>query len=181
MVTTPSVEWIQNSISIDPSGFRHTHNPVKGFIKILGTGPGAFLDFGSINTTVSGSISDTKLVYFRVSSFGDASGIFNMRFFVRNFSSFKEGNYRFLGRRTLDFVPNLKLSEADSNIPTSIPTQGNYKATRRTNAPYGDGTLSGILDEDVGQYAYMAIFADTDVNIGQKGPGFRFSLIFDYS
>ena len=179
VISAPTTEWIQQDISINPSGFRADHDPTKGFIKVLGTGPGAFMDFGSINTTISGSISPTKLAYFRVSNFHDASGVFNMRFFIKNFSDFKQGNYRFLGRRSLDFVSNLQLSEADQNIPITIPTQQNYKSTRSTNFPRGGNAISGIKDDDCGQYSYIAIFADTDVNLGQKT--FTMRLLYDYS
>ncbi len=183
MVIVPDVEWIQNDISTDPSGVRHLKT--TGFVKELGTGPGEQLSFGDMNTSISGAVSETKVAFARVDSFGDASGVFNMRFFVKNFSAW-DGDFRFLERKTLEFLPDLILTEADINTPTVVPTIGNFISTRRaTTAPLGDGTLSGILDEDVSQYVYLAAFANINVSVGQKGGGgagsWRMSLLYDFS
>jgi hypothetical protein len=186
MVNFPSVEWIQQSLSIDPSGFRDLKQPVNGFIRNVDTGAGGVLDFGSINTTGSGAISDTKLVYARISSMGDASGVYNMRFFLTNTSSFTAGAYRFLERKSLHFIPDLALDSGADNTPTNVPTNANFSGTIQT--PFwqsGQPWMSGILDQDVSQYAYLAVEADVNVPIGTKGGAgagtFRYRLLYDFS
>lgn len=186
MVNFPSIEWCQQDSSIDPSGFRELKQTVNGFIRNVDTGAGGVLDFGSMNTTGSGAISDTKLVYARISSMGDASGVYNMRFFLTNISAFAAGAYRFLERKSLHFVPDLVLDSSADNTPTLVPTQANFFGTIQT--PFwqsGQPWLSGILDEDVSQYVYLAIEADANVTIGTKGGAgagtFRYRLLYDFS
>lgn len=186
MVNFPSVEWIQQDVSVDPSGFRHLKQAIHGYIKNVDTGAGGVLDFGSINTTGSGAISDTKLVYARISNRGDASGVYNMRFFVTNASSFTAGVYRFLERKSLHFVPNLILTSSADNTPTNVPTNANFSGTIQT--PFwqsGQPWMSGVLDQDVSQYAYLAVEAGVDVPIGTKGGAgagtFRYRLLYDFS
>jgi len=186
MVNFPTVEWIQQNPSIDPSGFRHLKQTAHGYQKNVDTSAGGVLDFGSLNTTGSGGISDTKLVYARVSSLGDASGIYNMRFFLINASSFTGGTFRFLEQKSLHFVPNLILNSAANNTPTNVPTAANFSGTIQT--PYwqsGQPWMSGILDVDVSQYAYLAIEANANVPVGTKGGAgagtFRYRLLYDFS
>lgn len=186
MVNFPSVEWIQQSLAVDPSGFRHLKQTVNGYVRNVDTGAGGVLDFGSINTTGSGAISDTKLVYARISSMGDASGTYNMRFFLTNTSSFTAGTYRFLERKTLHFVPNLTLNSSANNTPTVVPTTTNFLGTVQTPLwQAGQPWMSGILDGDVSQYAYLAVEADVSVPIGTKGGAgagtFRYRLLYDFS
>lgn len=186
MVNFPAVEWIQQSLSIDPSGFRHLKQSVNGYQKNIDTSAGGVLDFGTINTTGSGAISDTKLAYARISSLGDASGVYNMRLFLTNASTFTGGVYRFLERKSLHFVPNLSLNSAADNTPTSVPTNANFSGT--IQMPYwqsGQPWMSGLLDRDVSQYVYLAIEADVSVPVGTKGGAgagtFRYRLLYDFS
>src|SRR6185436_4079889 len=183
MVNFPSVEWIQQSLSIDPSGFRHLKQVVNGYIRNIDTSAGGVLDFGNINTTGSGAISDTKLAYARISSMGDASGVYNMRFFLTNTSAFTAGVSRFLERKSLHFIPNLSLNSSADNTPTNVPTNTNFSGTIQT--PYwqsGQPWMSGILDIDVSQYVYLAIEANVAVPIGTKGGAgagtFRYRLLY---
>jgi hypothetical protein len=180
----PDVEWIQQDISVDPSGSRHLKSGAAGFVKELNTSAGGQLDFGSINISPTGAISDTKLCYARVDSFGEASGVFNMRFFLSNISAW-DGTYRFLEHKNLEFRVNLNLDESFVDTPVSVPAVGNLIATRRITAPLGDGAMSGVFDEDVSQYVYLAVLARNDVSLGQKGGAgagtFRYRLLYDFS
>ena len=186
MVNFPSVEWIQQSTSINPSGSRHLHSAGAGFIKVLDTGAGGVLDFGQLNTTGSGNITTTKLVYARVSDMADASGVFHMRFFLVDTTSWGIGVYRFLERKELHFVPNLTLNSAANNTPLVVPIQTNVSGTIQmplwqTGTPW----MSGILDRDVSQYIYVAVEVGVDVPVGTYGGAgagtFRYRLLYDFS
>lgn len=58
MVNFPSVEWIQQDPATDPSGLRDQKSGAAGFLKVLDTGAGGVLDYGQLNTTGSGAITD---------------------------------------------------------------------------------------------------------------------------
>lgn len=183
MTTFPSVEWIQNSTSVDPSGLRHLKT--TGFVKTLGTGATGQLDYGSIDVTTSGAISDTRLVFARMISAGDASGIFNMKFFLNNISAWTAGRYRFLFQKNLHFLPSNELDESNEDLPVVVPASPNLLSTVRVTAPTGGNNVSGVLDEDVTQYIWLATLAGNDVPVGQYGGAgagvFRYRLIFDFS
>lgn len=186
MVNFPSVEWIQQSLTINPSGSRHLHVPASGFIKVLDTGAAGVLDFGQVNTTGSGNLSDTKLVYARVTDLADASGVFHMRFFLVNTTAWGAGTYRFLERKEMHFVPNVALNSAANNTPLVVPTQTNVSGTiQAPQWPLGTPWMSGIVDRDVSQYIWLAIEAGVDVPIGTYGGAgagsFRYRLIYDFS
>lgn len=185
MVISPIVQWLEQSLSIDPSGSRHLLSPGAGFIKLLGTGTGQSLNFGSINTTGSGAITDTKLIYARVNDFGDASGVYGMRVYWHNISAFTAGVYRFLEQRSLHFIPNLTLNSSANNLPTIVPTTVNFSGTIAPGWSLGSPWMSGTLDEDVSMYLYLAVEAGVDVPIGLKGGDgagtFRGRLIYDFS
>lgn len=185
MVTYPSVEWLQHSTTIDPSGHRHQKNPTFGYLKTLSTLPGGELDFGSVNVAVSGGVSSTMLAFPRASSLGNASGIFNMKTFLVSVAAFSTGTYRFLERKTIHFNNGLSLTQADTDTPTVVPASPNFKGTLAPSYLTGQPTLSGIADQDVGQYLYLAAFVDTNVPPGTYGgPGqgtFRYRLLYDFS
>lgn len=185
MVNFPTVQWIEQDPATDPSGSRHLLD--TGFVKQLNTGAGGQLDFGDLALTASQQITDTKLCYARASSMGDASGIFNMKFFLSSVSDWGAGTYRFLERKTLDFVPSLSLTASDSDTPTSVPSQANLLGTVHEDAgwPRGKPWISGVLDTDVSQYVYLAVLANNDVDLGIYGGagdgGFRYRLTYDFS
>lgn len=185
MVAVPIIQIIEQSTSIDPSGHRHQSNPTFGFVQNIGTSPGQQLDFGSVDTSISGQVSNTKCIYARVSNYMGASGIYNLKFFLKNVTAFTAGNYRFLERKSLEFIPNINLSQANSDTPINIPASPNLVGTRSTPFPAGQSSLSGTLDTDVTEYIYLAAFVDTDVPLGLKGgPGaatYRYGLSFDFS
>lgn len=173
----PTVQFLQFDKDVDPSGYRDI--PASS-IQQLNTSITGFLDFGNANTTTSGVISETKMLIFRVSDMGDASGVYNLRFFLHNASAFNTGNYRFLYNRTTHFQgAGYQLSLTDLDIPTSEPLVQNVLSTS------GTPTLSGIFDGHVSQYIYLAVYVDTDVPYGTYGGGgagsFRYRMLYDFS
>lgn len=186
MVNIPNVEWIEQNPTVDPSGFRADKDPTKGFLKTLGTGAGEALDYGQLNTTGSGAITNTKLLYARVSDLGDASGVFNMRMFLSNTSAWGAGTYRFLESKRLHFSNGLELNSASNNTPTTVPTVANISGTiTEPEFPLGKPWMSGIIDNDVSQYVYTAIEVGVNVPVGTYGGAglgtFRYRLLYDFS
>jgi hypothetical protein len=192
MVTAPTIQWILQSSSVNPSGHRHQANPAYGFIKQLGTSAGQALDFGSINTTMSGAISETKTIYARISNMGSASGIFNLRFFLNSTSDFSTGRYRFLEKKDLHFIPNLILNDQANDTPRVIPQYQNLSGTipsvgRNDYGQWQKGVpwISGTIDDDASMYIYLAFLAYSDVPngiYGGAGAGsFRYRLLYDFS
>lgn len=185
MVQFPNLQFVQNSLSIDPSGSRHLNG--AGFIKVLGTGAGEVLDYGQLNTTGSGAITPTKLCYARVTDFADASGIFNMRFFLVNTTAWGAGTYRFLEKKDVTFVPNLTLDSSARNTPTTVPSNTNVSGTVQPEWSYGSPWISGTIPHDQGvtEYIWLATEVGVNVEIGQKGGAgagtWRFRLIYDFS
>ena len=184
MVTLPTIQWIHQNPAINPSGSRHLLN--LGFVRQLGTGSNQELNFGQLNTTGSGAITNTLLCYARVSAMGDASGIFNMRVFLVNTSSWGAGTYRFLERKELHFVPNLVLNSAANNTPTAVPTSPNFSGTiTQPQFPLGKPWMSGIIDNDASQYLYLAAEVGVNVPVGTYGGAgagtFRYRLLYDFS
>jgi hypothetical protein len=93
MVTIPTTQFLQFERLIDPSGVRDI---VASGIKELDTSANGFLDFGNNNVSISGIVSDTKMLLFRATDMGTASGIYNMKFFLQNATAFSQGTFRFL-------------------------------------------------------------------------------------
>lgn len=177
MATFPTVQFIQFDKDVDPSGFRDI--PASG-IKTLDTTITGCLDFGNANTTTSGAISETTMFIFRVEDLGDASGVYNMRFFLQNASAFNTGNFRFLHKIDTDYQGvGFQLGLADLDVPIVEPASFNVLSTS------GQPTLSGIFDGHVSQYIYLAVFVDTDVPFGTYGGcaagSFRYRMIYDFS
>lgn len=173
----PTVQFIQFNKDVDPSGFRHI---AASGIKELDTSITGCLDFGNANTTTSGVISETKLVVFRVDDLADASGVYNLKFFLENASAFGVGNYRFLHKIATHFQgAGFQLSLSDANVPVSEPSAQNVLSTS------GTPTLSGIFDGHVSQYIYLAVFVDTNVPYGTYGGcaagSFRYRMVYDFS
>lgn len=186
MVNFPEVEWIQQDPSIDPSGQRDAKSTLAGFLRVLNTGAGGVLNYGQLNTTGSGAITDTRLAYARINDIGDASGVFNMRLFLVDISSFGAGTFRFLEQKELHFVPDLKLDSSANNTPTTVPSQPNFSGTiTEPEFPLGKPWMSGTLDNDASQYVYLAVEAGVDVPVGTYGGAgagtFRYRLLYDFS
>lgn len=189
MVSAPTIEWREWDVDVDPSGHRVESLSVGqwGFQGVKGTSNGGTLIFGSLNTSVSGQISDTKVLTAHVTNWGDASGITNMKVFLNSISAFDNGNYRFLYAIQRHFwtQSGVPLNETDDDFPTSQPASQNILST------LGSGFLkntAGVTTPDENQateYLYLAVFCDTDVPNGSYGGpsanSFRYRLKFDFS
>jgi len=186
MVNFPDVEWIQQDPGTDPSGLRDQKSSGAGFVRVLNTAAGGELNYGQLNTTGSGAITDTFLTYARVDDFGDASGVFNMRMFLTNVSAWGAGTFRFLEQKELHFVPDLTLDSSANNMPTIVPTSPNLSGTiTEPEYPLGKPWMSGLLDNDVSQYVHLALEVGVDVPVGTYGGAgagtFRYRLLYDFS
>jgi len=187
MVTFPTVEWVSQDPTIDPSGFRDINSGAAGFLKVVNTSAGGELSFGTLNNTDGTVVSDTACVYARASAMGDASGIFNMRFFLINTSAWGVGTFRFLERKELHFQQGgISLTAGDNDTPVVVPATTNLLGTiQEPQFPNGQPWMSGVLDNDVSQYAYIATLVGNDVPAGTYGGAgagsFRYRLLYDFS
>lgn len=137
------------------------------------------LDFGQVDNSSAGVVSDTKLIAMSGLEFNGNTVIENMKFFLIAISAFTQGDYRFLMDLSNTYTQNKTLTTADDLVPTSLPSVQNYFQlgghTQITGSGQGDG---------LGQWAYLAIFAGTDVpndTYGGLGDGdFRYRITFDY-
>lgn len=183
MIDFPNVEWIQNNVLVDPSGTRHLNT--TGFIKKLDTSAGGALSFGNINVTNSGGISSTALTFAHAASLGDASGIFNMRFFLVNVSAWNTGTYRFLWDKTIHFTQGKSLNDGNLDLSTTVPATANLRSTLVPEWVGGAPSVSGVGDQAVTQYVHLAVLAEGDTPIGTYGGAgagsFRYRLLYDFS
>jgi hypothetical protein len=175
MPSFPTVDFVQFDLSSDPSGTRDSGGTV------LGTTATNYLDFGNANTsTTSGAISQTNAMVLRVSDMAQASGVYNMRFYVSSATAFSEGSFRFLHSFKQHWQgADYALTLSDDDLSTTEPLQQNLVATN------GQPVLSGITDDDVSQYIYTAVYVDGDVPYGTYGGGgagtFRYRVYYDFS
>lgn len=174
----PSILFKQYDNAIDPSGSRNLDVAASGFVKILDTSVSGVLDFGFLDITSSGALSQTKMVFFRPLTLGDANRIFNFRFYLSSISAWGVGTYNFLWDRRIPFTSGVQLSQASENVPTSLPTSGNVLSS-------ASGTFIGSITESgVSQYIYLGVYVNNDVLVGTKGGagngGFRFRLTYDF-
>jgi hypothetical protein len=177
MVTIPTAQILEFDTTVDPSGSRHL---LSSAVKALDTTANGFLDFENNNVSISGIVGLTKMVVFRIDDMGDASGIYNMKFFLNSATAFSRGTYRFLNSINTHYQgTNFALLTTDLDISTSLPATQNLFSTQESNA------ISGILDADVSQYVYLAVFTDVDVPFGTYGGGgvgsFRYRTQYDFS
>lgn len=178
MPSYPVLELKQYTIGTDPTGYRHQDSG-HGLVRFLNTAAGGTLIFNSLNTTTSGAISETVPVIVRVDDYGDASGIYNMKFYLASISSWTTGTYRFLQRISTSFLTDLQLSEADNDTPTILSNATNILPANGYHA------LSGVNDDDTSQYIYISILAKEDVPVKTYGGagvnGWRYRLFYDFS
>lgn len=189
MVLAPSIEWREFDPTIDPSGHRVESLSLGqwGFQGVKNTSDGGTMVFSALNTSISGQISDTKVVTAYVSNWNDASGITNMKAYLSSISAFDNGTYRFLYTIQRHFYTQsgVPLNETDGDFPTVLPASQNILST------LGSGFLkntAGVVTPDenqVTEYLYLAVFADTNVLPGVYGSpgggGFRVRLLYDFS
>ncbi len=177
-MAVPQINIIQLDNITDPSGTRDAAAGMNGFVKYLDTSTSGHLDFGTVNITNSGTFSATQLLFFRPESFGDASEIFNFRFFLSSTSSWDIGTYYFKWAPEVHFESAKALDLGADGIPTSLPATQNVLSTQ-------SGTfIQAIAESGCSQYIYMNVFASPDTTVGQYGGpgngGFRYRLTYDF-
>lgn len=177
-MANPQIDIIQLDNVIDPSGTRDLGAAASGFVKFLDTSTSGHLDFGTMNTSNSGVFSDTKLVFFRPTSLGDASEIYNFRFYLSSTSAWATGNYLFKMANEIHYESAKALDASASGVPTSLPVAANIVNTQ------GIGTIQAVAESGCSQYIWLNVYADIDVPVGTYGGpgngGFRYRLTYDF-
>jgi len=169
-------EWNNQN---NPSGTRNMEAAVSGFIKQIDVSSSGALNFGFLNISQSsGVLSDTKLITFRPQVMGDATTLYNFRFYLSSISAWTTGTYNFLWDKRIHFASGLQLNLSHDNVPTVLPTSGNVLTT-------ASGTfIQTAVESGVSQYIYLALFAGGNTAIGNKGGpaagSFRYNLTFDF-
>lgn len=189
MVSAPTVEWREWDVDIDPSGHRVQSLSVGqwGFQGVKNISDGGTLVFSSLNTSISGQISDTKVVTAHVTNWGNGSGMTNMRTYLSSISDFNNGTYRFLYNILRHFYTQsgVPLNETDSDFSTVLPASQNMLSTLGSGFLKNTAGVATPDENQVTEYLYLAVFADTDIINGTYGGpgggGFRYRLMFDFS
>jgi len=122
------------------------------------------LDFGQINNNISGVVSDTKVIAMSGVTFNGNTVIEDMRFYAVAVTAFTQGNYQFLMELTNTWTQNKQLQTSADNVAVSLPAAQNYFRMGGGAQIVGSGQIDGL-----GQYAYLAIFAGSDVPDGTYG------------
>lgn len=169
-------EWAASGVN--PSGSRHlkTH---PSYVKQLGTAAGQELDFGTVNNTLDKKHSITSVVTAHIDAFNGANeAIFNMRFWIPDFSDYTKGTFFFNGFPSGQWIQGIELTDASGQFtPTALPSGQNWFRQ-------DDGLeLTGSGDAQVTQFMYLSISVDTDVppNVyGGAGGGHVFRLTYDF-
>ena len=175
----PQIDIIQIDNATDPSGTRELGAGVDGFVKFLDTSTSGELDFGGINISTSGSYAGTKLLYLRTLDMGDASTIFNFKFWLVSVSSWGTGAYSFKWRNQIGFTSGVGLIDGDSAVPLTLPSAQNVLSTQ-------SGTyIQTVAESGCTEYIYVDVKADTDVPVGNYGGpgngGFRYRFTYDFA
>lgn len=169
MVLPPEVKIVEFDVTAAISG------TWENFVNITTRA----LDFGAIDNSVSGVVSDTKAVAMSGVEFNGNTVIEDMRFYAVSAAAFTQGNYQLLMERTNTWTQNKQLQTGATNVPVALPSAQNYFRMGGGTQIVGSGQVDGL-----GQYIYLAIFAGTDVpdgTYGGLGVGtFRYRLRYDY-
>lgn len=179
MAVPPQVrfsEWAPSGVN--PSGSRHliTH---PTYVKQLGTAAAQALDFGQVNNTIAKAHSITSAVTAHIDAFNGANeAIFNMRFWIPDFSDYTSGTFFFNGFPSGQWLRDIALTDASGRfIPTALPSGQNWFRQ-------DDGLeITGSGDAQVTQFMYLSISVDTDVppNVyGGDGGGHRYRMTYDF-
>ncbi|HEX5187378.1 MAG TPA: hypothetical protein VFV86_10865 [Nitrososphaeraceae archaeon] len=194
MPTPPVIKFhLFNPALANPSGSRHLQSH-GSFIKELGVGAGQYLDFGSKNLKNGKQSSSTYALVAFATDFNDANeAVYNMRFWIPDFSDFTQGTFFFNGFPSGQWIQGIRLTDASGYfVPTSLPSGQNMWRDGggifdRTDVAFQELTASGIDGVAGGCQVtmpfYLSITVDTDVPpgvYGGDGGGFRFRLTYDY-
>jgi hypothetical protein len=173
---------------VNPSGQRHLQSH-SSFVKELGTGAGEYMDFGSKNINQGKQTSITTAVVAFAGDFNSANeAIFNLRFYITDFSSYGAGSYYFNGLPSGLWMQDINLTDASGYfVPTSLPSGQNW--WRDAGGPFDPDkvafqeiTGSGT-DDQVTMPFYLSVTADNDVppkTYGGDAGGFTYRLTYDF-
>jgi hypothetical protein len=181
MAIAPQIELVEFAVSgVEPVGIRQLNLASSGFVKIVSTSANAFLDFEEVNNTNTKVHSKTAAVYGRVVNLeGATEAVFNMRFWIPDFSDWTQGTFFFNGFASGVWFQNLELTDASGFfIPTILPSGQNLRREDGFPEITGSGT-----DLDVTEYIFLSISVDSDVDPGVYGGndgGFTYRMTFDY-
>lgn len=180
MPVSPSIQFSEFAVSgLDPSGSRHLASHAS-YVKQLGTAAGQILDYGTLNLNNGKQSTNTKAVLAFVTNMQDANeSIFNLRFWIQDYSNFTAGTYYFNGWASGTWIQNCALTDASGYYtPTVLPSGQNWWRQD------GYTEISGAnADSETTQYMYLSVTTDTDVpnkTYGGTGGGFTYRLTFDY-
>lgn len=137
------------------------------------------LAFGGIDNSVSGAMSVTKVVAMSGVTFNGNTVVENMKFYLASISDWTTGDARFYMDISNVWTANKALNTTHDDVPTAIPGGQNYFRLGGGAQITGSGQVDGL-----GQWAYLAVFAGTDVPDASYGSlgggGFRYRMTFDY-
>ncbi len=160
MATPPTIRWSYWAASgVSPSGSRHLTSS-DTYVKQIGTAADQELDFGDVNNTNEKVHSSTCVVTAAVDAMNGANeAIFNMRFWIPDFSDYATGTFFFNGFPSGTWIQDIELTDASGLfIPTALPSGQNL--FRQDGWP----EISGIAsDDEVTEYIYLSVSVDTDV------------------
>ena len=180
MAVPPTIRWSHWAVSgVSPSGSRHLTNHAS-YVQQLGTAAGQSLDFGSVNNTLAKVHSLTCAVTAAVDAMNGANeALFNMKFWIPDFSDYSTGTFFFNGLPSGVWIQNIALTDASGRfIPTTLPSGQNFY--RQDDWPEISGASS---DSEVTQFMYLSVSVDTDVppNVyGGQGGGHVYRMTFDF-
>ncbi|MCK5610110.1 hypothetical protein KAR91_50015 [Candidatus Pacearchaeota archaeon] len=180
MAVPPTIRWSHWAASgVSPSGSRHlTSHPT--YIKQLGTAADQELDFGSVNNTNGKVHSLTCAVTAGVDAMNGANeAIFNMRFWIPDFSDYTTGTFFFNGVPSGTWIQNIALTDASGYfIPTALPSGQNL-----FRQDEGLELTGASADAQVTEFVYLSVSVDTDVppNVyGGAAGGHVYRLTYDF-
>lgn len=190
MAAPPTWLFAQYAVSgVSPSGERHLDHERNGFVKALGTGHNEYLNFGAVNNSELKQHTPTYAIVGRIIGSGDArEAVYNLRFWIPDYSVFTNGAYWFNGLASGQWIQDLELTDASGYyVPTELPSGQNIWRDAggtfdRNDLSFQEITGSG-LDSQVTMFQYVSMTVDTDVPVatyGGNGGGFTYRLTYDY-
>ncbi|NIU88126.1 MAG: hypothetical protein GWN56_12910, partial [Nitrosopumilaceae archaeon] len=132
---------------------------------------------------------DTKAVVAFLSQLNDMNeAVFNLRFWVTDFTDFGAGSFNFNGFPSGQWIQNISLTDASGKfVPTNLPSGQNWWRDaggpfNRNDVAFQEITGSGT-DDQVTQFFYLSVAVDNDVppkTYGGDAGGFTYRCSFDY-
>ena len=167
----------------NPSGISNTTLTASGYIRQLGQSAAGALNFGSVNNANGSVTSTTYAVVGNVDNFGGVGGateaIYNMRFWIQDYSAFSTGTVYFNTYISGVWRENFSLTSASGlYAETTLPSGQNVKRQDYELEITGSGTAKQAT-----QWIFLSVTVDTDVPAGVYGganTGFNYRMTYDY-